>query len=284
MKPTTPLVDTSELASLLAGDAPPTVLDVRWRLAGPPAYDDYRTGHIPTAVFVDLDRDLAAPPGDGGRHPLPDPADFEAAMRRVGVSRTRPVVVYDDADGTAAARAWWLLRYHGHPDVRLLDGGWRAWQEAGLPVEVGEVVTAPGDFEAAPGAMPVVDAVGAAALARDGVLLDARATARYLGETEPIDPVAGHIPGAISAPTADNVTSDSRFRDPDDLGDRFLALGVDGTADVGVYCGSGVTAAHEVLALELAGIRAALYPGSWSEWIRDPRRPIATGPEAESSP
>ena len=214
---------------------------------------------------------------------MPERSAFELAMRAAGVSAGRAVVAYDDADGTSAARAWWLLRFHGHGDVRLLDGGWRAWCEAGEATESGAPVPPePGDFTAAPGAMPVVDAAGAAALARDGVLLDARAAARYRGEVEPVDPVAGHIPGACSAPTAENVDAGQRFLGPDELGDRFHALGVDGTTDVGVYCGSGVTAAHEVLALELAGIRAALYPGSWSEWVRDPSRPVATGDEAQS--
>lgn len=282
---TGPLIDVAELASLLASERPPTVLDVRWRLMGPPAYDDHIAGRIPGSVFVDLDRDLAGPAGEGGRHPLPDPARFEQAMRAAGVRGDRAVVVYDDADGTSAARAWWLLRFHGHRDVRVLDGGLRAWGEAGQPTESGSPARPdPGEFTARPGAMPVVDAAGAAALAQDGVLLDARAAGRYRGETEPVDPVAGHIPGARNAPTADNVGADQRFLDPDSLGDRFLALGVDGTAEVAVYCGSGVTAAHEVLALELAGIRAALYPGSWSEWIRDPSRSVATGGEAESSP
>ena len=187
---------------------PPTLLDVRWRLGGPPGIDLYRAGHIPGAVFTDLDRDLAAPPGPGGRHPMPATADFEAAMRRAGVRDSQPVVVYDDADSTAAARAWWLLRYFGHRQVRVLDGGFAAWTAAGHPVETGLPASAPaaGDFTASPGHLALLDADGAAALARTGVLLDARAGARYRGETEPVDPVAGHIPGAVSAPTAENVT------------------------------------------------------------------------------
>src|SRR5215467_7755990 len=167
-----------------------SLLDVRWRLGGPPGIDLYLAGHIPGAVFADLDRDLAAPPGTGGRHPLPSAADFQAAMRRLGVSDGRPVVVYDDADATAAARAWWLLRYFGHPDVRVLDGGFRAWTAAGQPVTAQEPAPAPGTFTARPGGLPVLDAASAAALARSGVLLDARAAARYRGETEPVDPVA----------------------------------------------------------------------------------------------
>ncbi|HJZ06539.1 MAG TPA: rhodanese-like domain-containing protein, partial [Trebonia sp.] len=203
------LITVAELAGLLTLPAPPTLLDVRWRLGGPPGIDLYQAGHIPGAVFTDLDRDLAAPPGPGGRHPMPAAAAFEAAMRRAGVRGDQPVVVYDDADSTAAARAWWLLRYFGHRQVRVLDGGFAAWKAAGHPVETGLPAAAPaaGDFTASPGHLALLDADGAAALARTGVLLDARAGGRYRGETEPVDPVAGHIPGAVSAPTAKNVTA-----------------------------------------------------------------------------
>jgi thiosulfate/3-mercaptopyruvate sulfurtransferase len=255
------------------------LLDVRWRLAGPPGIDSYRQGHLAGAVFVDLDRDLAGPPGPAGRHPLPGPAAFQAAMRAAGVSRDRPVVVYDDSDATSAARAWWTLRYFGHPDVRVLDGGYRAWTGAGLPVSTDEPAPAPGDFTAEPGQMPVLDAAGAQETARTGLLLDARAGERYRGETEPVDPVAGHIPGAVSAPTAGNVNPDGTFKDPAALAARFAALGANPGPGmpVGSYCGSGVTAAHEVFALALAGIPAALYVGSWSNWVADPARPVATG-------
>jgi thiosulfate/3-mercaptopyruvate sulfurtransferase len=283
---TSPLIGVEALAAEVAHDPPPVLLDVRWRLAGPPGIDSYRQGHLPGAVFADLDRDLAAPPGPAGRHPLPDPAVFQAAMRAAGVSRDRPVVVYDDGDAMSAARGWWTLRYFGHPDVRVLDGGYRAWTGAGLPVSTDEPVPAPGDFTAEPGQMPVLDAAGAQATARAGLLLDARAAERYRGETEPVDPVAGHIPGAVSAPTAANVNPDGTFKDPAELGARFAALGVvpeegplpGAGKPVAVYCGSGVTAAHEVLALALAGIPAALYVGSWSNWIADPSRPVASGP------
>ncbi len=289
----TPLISVGELARLLASDEnAPTLLDVRWRLTGPPGIEGYQAGHVPGAVFVDLDRDLAAPPGRGGRHPMPSAAAFQAAMRRAGVSDDRLVVVYDDADSTAAARAWWLLRYFGHPRVRVLDGGYRAWTAAGQPSAISlqqapsdsAVPATPpvpeGDFTARQGRLPLLDAGTAAALARTGVLLDARAGERYRGETEPVDPVAGHIPGAVSAPTAENVNPDGTFRAPADLAARFAALGAnaEGGRPVGAYCGSGVTAAHEVLALTLAGVPAALYVGSWSEWITDPARPIATGP------
>jgi len=288
------LISTGELAAELAQDPPPVLLDVRWRLAGPPGIDSYRQGHLPGAVFADLDRDLAGPPGPAGRHPLPDPGAFQTAMRAAGVSRDRPVVVYDDGDAMSAARGWWTLRYFGHPDVRVLDGGYRAWTGGGLPVSTDEPGPAPGDFTAEPGQMPVLDAAGAQAMARTGLLLDARAGERYRGETEPVDPVAGHIPGAVSAPTAGNVNPDGTFKDPAELAARFAAALSPGGRPpgdpphggatrppvpprVGAYCGSGVTAAHEVLALALAGIPAALYVGSWSNWVADPTRPVATG-------
>ncbi|MBX6768004.1 MAG: sulfurtransferase, partial [Actinomadura rubrobrunea] len=237
----------------------------------------YERGHLPGAVFIDLDRDLAAPPGPAGRHPLPSPQDFQDAMRRAGVSADRTVVVYDDADSTAAGRAWWTLRYFGHTRVRVLDGGYHAWVNAGLPVSTDVPDVRPGDFVARPGGMPLLDAEGAAELAKTGVLLDARSAERYRGENEPVDPVAGHIPGAVSAPTTGNVGVDGRFLPSAVLRDRFGKLGATDAVDVGVYCGSGVTAAHEVLALTVAGIPAALYVGSWSDWISDPTNPVATG-------
>ncbi len=271
------LVSPGDLAGQLAGPEAPVLLDVRWRLGGPPGIDSYHQGHLPGAVFVDLDRDLAGRPGAGGRHPLPDPAAFQAAMRAAGVRQDQAVVVCDERDATAAARGWWLLRYFGHQHVRVLDGGYQAWLAAGLPVSTADPAGAPGDFTARPGHLPVLDAAGASAVARAGLLLDARAGERYRGEQEPVDPVAGHIPGAVSAPTADNMNPDGTFRGAADLAARFAALGASGpAATVGAYCGSGVTAAHEILALALAGIPAALYVGSWSDWITDPARPVAT--------
>lgn len=277
-----PLVSPAQLAEELASPGAPTVLDVRWSLAGPPGIEAYRAGHVPGAVFVDLDRDLSAPPGAGGRHPLPDPAVFAEAMRRSGVGQTRGVVVYDAGDGFAAGRCWWLLRYHGHPAVRVLDGGVAAWDAEDRPLEAGEAdEPAPGDFLPAsdPG-MPVVDAAGAAHVARTGVLLDARAPERYRGEVEPVDPVAGHVPAARNAPAASNTDPVTRrFLPAARLAELAARSGAIPGADVAAYCGSGVMAAQSVLALELAGVRAALYPGSWSHWITDPARPIATGAE-----
>ncbi|WP_067636219.1 sulfurtransferase [Actinomadura latina] len=272
-----PLIEVPALDRLLRRQTPVILLDVRWHLAGPPGIESYRKGHLPGAAFIDLDRDVAGPPGPGGRHPLPEPVDFESAMRRAGVSQDSLVVVYDDADSTSAARVWWSLRYFGHERVRVLDGGFRAWTEAGLRVSAAEPEVKPGDFIANPGRLPVLDAEGAAELARAGVLLDARAAERYRGEQEPVDPVAGHIPGARNAPTSGNVGVDGRFLPPGLLRERFAQLGATDALDVGAYCGSGVTAAHEILALSLAGIPAALYVGSWSDWVTDSTNPVATG-------
>ncbi len=278
--PTNPLIQPDELAAALqpSRDAP-VLLDVRWQLGGPPGRDAYLAGHLPGAVFVDLDRELAAPPGGGGRHPLPASAAFQAAMRRCGVRGDRAVVVYDQRDTTSAARAWWLLGYHGHADVRVLDGGYDGWAARGLEVTTEVPDPPPGDFVSRPGRRPLLDAGRAAEVAHAGVLLDARAAARYRGEQEPVDPVAGHIPGARSAPAAGNLAPDGRLRPAGELRARFAAVGVRDGVPVGVYCGSGVVAANLVLALELAGHRAALYAGSWSEWITDPARPVAKGEE-----
>jgi thiosulfate/3-mercaptopyruvate sulfurtransferase len=249
-----------------------TVLDVRYRTGGPSGRAEYDSGHVPGAAYVDLDTELAGPPGAGGRHPLPSVEVFEQAMRRAGVCDDRPVVVYDDWLGLAAGRAWWLLRYHGHRDVRVLDGAWPAWVEAGGAVETSSGETAePGDFTARPGRMPVVEADRVLDVP---VLVDARAAERYRGETEPIDPVAGPIPGAVNVPTTTNLRADGRFRSPEELRALYAAAGVTGDREVAAYCGSGVTAAHDVLALERIGIRAALYAGSWSGWITDPDRPV----------
>ncbi|RMB82818.1 sulfurtransferase [Streptomyces shenzhenensis] len=280
------IITASRLAHDLTADGPPVLLDVRWQLSvpaagGAPAFDgraEYAAGHIPGAVFVDLDKELASAPGEHGRHPLPDLAEFGAAMRRAGVSAGRPVVVYDGGQGWAAARAWWLLRWTGHPNVSVLDGGLAAWEG---PLSTGTAEPAEGDFRPVPRRTGLLDAAGAAALARSGVLLDARAGERYRGDVEPIDPVGGHIPGAVSAPTNENVGPDGRFLSADALKARFAALGASDGTRVGVYCGSGVSAAHQVLALAVAGVPAELYVGSWSEWSADPSRPVAVGPEPQ---
>ena len=271
-----PLISVADLAARLPEV---TVLDVRYRLGRPSGAAEYAAGHVPGAAFVDLDADLSAPPGHpegrGGRHPLPDPEDFGAAMRRSGVRADRRVVVYDDWAGQAAGRCWWLLRHHGHPDVRVLDGGWAAWRAEGGEVETGAAPSPAGDFRPGPGRLPVATVDRLLDLP---VVVDARAPERYRGETEPVDPVAGHVPGAVNVPTTTNLAADGRFRSPEQLRALYEAAGVplDGT-EVAVYCGSGVTATHDLIALELLGVRAALYPGSWSEWVTDPDRPVASG-------
>ena len=264
-----PLISAPELAARVEDV---TVLDVRYLMGGPPGHDAHRAGHVPGAAYVDLDRDLAAPPGPGGRHPLPDEHAFEAAMRRAGVRGDRPVVVLDDWQGRAAARAWWLLRYHGHTDVQVLDGGWSAWLAEALPVETGETTPAPGDFTVS--AVKGMGVVHADDVLSVPLLLDARAAERYAGRSEPVDPVAGHIPGATNVPTTDNLDEHGRFLPAARLRETYARVGADTADGVAVYCGSGVTAAHDVLAMEVAGIRAALYPGSWSGWITDPARPV----------
>jgi len=290
------LVDVQELAADLqlgAGPDPavgaPLLLDVRWALGVTDGHQRYLAGHLPGAVYVDLETELAAEPSpEAGRHPLPSASSFQASAHRWGVRASSRVVVYDAVGGLSAARAWWLLRYFGVEHVRILDGGLHAWERAGLGLEVGEVVRAPGDLVVRPGHLQVLDADEASDLAEDGVLLDARAPERYRGETEPVDPRAGHVPGAVSAPTAQNLAPDGAFLDDATLRERFADLGVEDAGSepgedavapqVGVYCGSGVTAAHEVAALACIGVTAALYAGSWSQWSNDSARSVATGP------
>jgi thiosulfate/3-mercaptopyruvate sulfurtransferase len=285
------LLAPARLAELLADPdlaRRPVVLDVRWRLGGPPARPDHDAAHLPGAVFVDLDTELSDPPGPDGRHPLPSVERLQGALRRAGVRDGSRVVVHDDAEGIQAARAWWLLRWAGFPagQVAVLDGGFRGWVEAGLPTTAEPSRPVPGDVTVRPGGMPVLDADEAAALAHSGVLLDARAPERYRGETEPVDPKAGHIPGARNAPAGDLVGPDGNWLPPAELA-KWLAgvLGdaADGADDnVAAYCGSGATAAALVLAAEHAGLRTpqrpiGLYVGSWSNWSADPTRPVATG-------
>jgi thiosulfate/3-mercaptopyruvate sulfurtransferase len=288
-EPPGPVISPEQLAALMATADRPVVLDVRWRLGGPPGIDSYLAGHLPKACFIDLDKDLSGQPGRAGRHPLPEPGRVQAAMRAAGLRPGQLAVAYDDGDSTVAARLWWTLRFYGHEQVAVMDGGYRGWAAIGLPLTRVVSRPEPSDFTiASSGQMPVLDDVQAAALARSGFLLDARAGERYRGEVEPVDRVGGHIPGAISAPTKENVRPDGRFKEPADLARQFADLGLpgpdegsglDGPPQIGAYCGSGVTAAHEVLALHLAGLRAALYVGSWSNWSADPARPVATGPD-----
>ncbi|WP_445442489.1 sulfurtransferase [Clavibacter sp. km1a] len=274
------LITPAELDLALRTRDDVRVLDVRWSLGGPPGRPLHEAGHIPGAVYADLDTELAghgAP--EDGRHPLPTVADLERAARRWGIRRGDTVVVHDGGGNMAAARAWWLLRDAGIPDVRLLDGALPAWVAAGLPLSTGSATPEEGDVTLTCGALPTLDEDAAADLARTGVLLDARAGERYRGEAEPVDPRAGHIPGARSAPTAETIDADGAFLPAEALRERYAALGIQPGGTVGVYCGSGVTAAHEIAALAIAGIDAALYPGSWSAWSNRPERPVATGAE-----
>jgi thiosulfate/3-mercaptopyruvate sulfurtransferase len=266
------LVDVEDLDRLDA-----VLIDTRLALTGPTGRERYDAGHIPGAAYVDVDADLAGRPGVGGRHPLPEPAVFVAAMRRAGVSHGSTVVVYDDGPATAAARVWWLLRDYGHDDVLVLNGGLTAWVASGRAVSTETVRPRPGDWSGTPRHLATVDSAEAADLPGRGVLLDVRAVERFRGEHEPIDPVAGHIPGAVSAPLTGNTDGLARLLEPKQLRDRFASLGVRDAVQVGVYCGSGVTACQTLLALRLADLDGVLYPDSWSGWITDPTRPVATG-------
>lgn len=276
------LVSAQQLMAELhaEGGRPPVLVDVQWNLstvAGPPGRELYAAAHLPGAHHVDLDAELSGTPGPAGRHPLPTAHAVQEALRRCGVRADSSVVVYDQGGSWAAARAWWVFRYFGVAHVRVLDGGLPAWRAAGGAVTTVEPEPGAGDVETHAGGMPLLDAAGAAELAREGVLLDVRAAERFRGEVEPIDPVAGHIPGARNAPATQTLRPDGRLLAPEELRARFTDLGVEHGSAVGAYCGSGVTAAHEVLALHEAGIEAALYVGSWSEWLTDPARPVATG-------
>ena len=269
------LITADELA-----DAGPSVrvLDVRWTLPKPDGRDDFRAGHVPGAVYVDLDHELAGhgEPTDG-RHPLPTVEALQESARSWGIDDGDTVVVYDAGGNLASARAWWLLRHAGVEDVRLLDGGLAAWTARGHEIATGDASPGRGGVTLSYGHLPVVGADDVLDIAADGVLLDARAPERYRGETEPIDPVAGHIPGAVNTPTGDNLRADGTFLEPATLRSRFVAAGVDPDRPLATYCGSGVTAAHTVVALTLAGFSPALYPGSWSQWSNQTDRPVETG-------
>lgn len=270
------VIPAAELAGWLAAGRPVTVLDVRWQLGEPDGRDAHARGHLPDAVYVSLEDELSDHTVVGrGRHPLPSGRSVEAAARRWGVRDGVPTVVYDDWNRAGSARAWWVLTAAGIRDVRILDGGLAAWTALGEPLETGPVTPVPGDVtvrhdDLYGGALPTLtaDEVGTF----PGTLLDARTPARFRGDEEPVDPVAGHIPGAVNAPSTAALDAQGAFRPVDDL--RELA----GAAEsVGVYCGSGVTAAVTVAALRAAGVEAKLFPGSWSEWSSDPSRPVATG-------
>ena len=272
------LVSTADLADHLDGWR---VFDCRHDLTKPELGESqYRAAHIPGALFASLDRDLSAPKtGANGRHPLPDPHDFAEWLSRSGVSASDQVVCYDAANGATAARLWWLLRWVGHDAVAVLDGGLAKWTAEGRPVASEIPRPKAGRFAARPRSDMAVDVAGIAKTLRKRVLLDARAPARYRGEQEPIDPVAGRIPGALNRFNMDNVRGDGRFKSPEDLKRDFQqVLGGHAPGEVVHYCGSGVAACHNLLAMELAGLSGGkLYAGSWSEWQADPKRPREKG-------
>jgi thiosulfate/3-mercaptopyruvate sulfurtransferase len=277
-----PLVDVAWLADNLA-DPRVRVVDVRWYLSGKRGVDEYQRGHLPGASFVDLDRELAAPPEAGpGRHPLPSAVDFARVLARIGVARSSIVVAYDDAGGAIAARFWWLLRWFGHGGGRVLDGGLAAWTAAGhaLSIEEPAIAAAP-LLELAPGGAGVVDKATVDRLRLDpgAVILDARARERFEGRSEPVDARPGHIPGARSAPFVENlVAPGGAFLSAAALADRYRELGALQAEQIVCYCGSGVTASHDLLALAIAGREdALLYEGSWSDWARDAALPAALG-------
>lgn len=273
-----PLVNVDWLAAHLT-DPAVRVADVRWSLAGPSGAQRYARGHIPGAIFLDADQDLGAPGEGPGRHPIPAPASLARVLGGAGIGDEHAVVAYDDTGGSIAARLWWLFRHYGHDgDCAVLDGGITAWTDAGLALSSDPAQHPPATWTPGEAREDVVGADEVAALTGSGtVLLDARAVERYRGEAEPIDPRAGHIPGAVSAPFADNLDANGRFLAPDALRRRYSALGA---ADhpVVAYCGSGLSATHDLLALKLAGIDGgSLYEGSWSDWSSDPSRRAATG-------
>ncbi|MFD4958541.1 sulfurtransferase [Microbacterium sp. NPDC058389] len=271
------LITPAELDLLLGAGAPVRVLDVRYRLDKPDGSADHAAGHVPGAVYVDLESELSRHgAAHEGRHPLPALDDLQDAVRRWGVGAGDTVVVYDDARALGASRAWWVLTRSGIADVRLLDGGLRGWIDAGLALEPGAVEPAPGDAVVHEIAEPVLSIDDAAAYPSSGVLVDVRAAERYRGEVEPIDPIAGHIPGAVNLPTSEYMDGE-RFRDAATLADLFAGAGIVPGVAAAAYCGSGVTAAQAAFAAELAGLELALYPGSWSQWSNSPGRPVATG-------
>ncbi|WP_323119863.1 sulfurtransferase [Burkholderia alba] len=281
----TTLISADNLAERLAA-APGSVLvfDCRFDLANPDAGEQaYAANHIPGAHYLHLDRDLSGvKTGTNGRHPLPARDALAASLAASGLGQNQQVVAYDAQGGAYAARLWWLLRWLGHDSVAVLDGGLQAWQAAGHAVTPERPAAAAGTFRAQSPLAAVVDvqAVLANLTTKERVVIDARAADRYRGENETIDPVGGHIPGALNHCFKDNLSADGRFKSGHDLRDAFTALlGSTPSDQVILQCGSGVTACHNALAMEIAGLHdAALYGGSWSEWCADPARPVATGP------
>jgi thiosulfate/3-mercaptopyruvate sulfurtransferase len=272
-------VTAGELAALLAAGRPPVLLDVRNANGVPDGRPDYAAGHIPGAVYVDLPTELVGPRDDrGGAGPLPVVTQLEQYARRWGISDGDSVVVYDNVAGTKAGRCWFVLRWAGIADVRILDGGYAAWVATGHAINNQLPYPPAGDVHLSAGHLPVLDADAAASLAARGLLLDARGRAQYEGSPGGSRSTGGHIPGALSAPTQENLDSDGLLLASGQLRDKFAALGIDGSQPVGVYCGSGVSAAHEFAVLSSLGLPTSLYVGSFTEWSSDPARLVATGP------
>lgn len=278
-----PLIEAEELAQQLSQKESCVVLDCRFDLTDPKAgRRAYAKAHIPGARYADLETDLSArPTATQGRHPLPDAATFAQTLGGWGIEASTPVVAYDGASGALAARAWWMLRWLGHERVAVLNGGFAAWTGAGLPVEEHETSIEAVTYQPrATRAEWVVTTEDIPELLEDGLLLDARAPARFRGEREPLDSVAGHVPGAVNYPFEDSLDGTGRFLSASTLRKQLGPLldNAQRNDRIAVMCGSGVTACHVLLALQVAGFpEAKLYAGSWSEWIRDPGRPVARG-------
>ena len=284
-----PIVSVTELAEHV-DDPDWIVVDCRFNLMDAGAgHSAWLAGHIPGAFYADLDKDLAAPAaadGAGGRHPLPEPASPQRLFRSWGMHAGSRVVVYDDVGNAIAARLWWLLRWFGQQNCAVLDGGFPAWEAGGYPISAEAPVGSEGSIDATPGAMPVTDAdaVAAGLAANRLVLLDARAAGRFAGHEEPLDKCAGHVPGAVNTPFQENLRTDKCFRGPEDIEAYYrAAIGHASITEVACMCGSGVTACHTLLALELAGMPgASLYVGSWSDWISDAARRVGTANDDET--
>ncbi|MDH3351443.1 MAG: sulfurtransferase [Gammaproteobacteria bacterium] len=281
MNDQSPVISAEQLETSL-GSADLRIVDCRFELTQADAgRNSYLRGHIPGAVYADLDKDLAAPvTAMSGRHPLPDAAALALTFGQMGISRNTGVVVYDDCSGAVAARAWWLLRWLGHERVAVLEGGFARWKSLQLPIEKGEVVPVAREFLAEPRAQLVIETAEIMATPAESLrLVDARDAARFRGEAEPIDRVAGHIPGSVNLPFSASLNADGSWKDERALRDQWDdVLGDDSSRPFAVMCGSGVTACHLVISALLAGLpEPRLYVGSWSEWIGDPARTVATG-------